>query len=329
MNPFRSMTLMVLMFFVQIFISSGYAFSKERDNPLVRRDRPFSIHFLTKDIGWVVGDRGLVFKTADGGESWQSLKMNSRYSFKDITFIDGYGWIVGEEGVILHTNDWGNNWNIQETDAKMSLMCVFFLNKSKGFVVGADGTILATDNGGSSWKTISLDWMGLLPETVLERGICSINLYDIFFVDKSKGWIVGDFGTVLYTFDGGDNWKILQVGQFPHLFSVYFKNSLEGLAIGQNGLFLKTHDGGNKWEKVSLGTEKSLFNIDIMGDYAVVVGDKGTLFQSKDGGETWTKVNLKMRGPYPWLVDVAIVPSLSSGKAIYIGKGIMGIMTIS
>ena len=99
MNPFRSMTLMVLMFFVQICISSGYAFSKERDNPLVRRDRPFAIHFLTKDIGWVVGDRGLVFKTADGGESWQSLKMNSRYSFKDITFIDGYGWIVGEEGV--------------------------------------------------------------------------------------------------------------------------------------------------------------------------------------------------------------------------------------
>jgi photosystem II stability/assembly factor-like uncharacterized protein len=318
---FINTVVLLLAFLGLIFINSGYAIPKGKDSLLGRRDKPFSIHFVDKDSGWIVGDCGLVFKTRDRGESWQKVNMDPSYSLKDVMFIGEHGWTVGEEGLILHTTDGGNNWSIQKSESETFLMRVFFLDKSKGFIVGSYGTVLRTDDGGSSWKTVSLDWMELLPETFIEHGIFTLNLYDIFFIDKSKGWIVGDFGSVLYTSDGGDSWEMLRVGSFPHNFSVYFKNNLEGFVTGQNGLFLKTKDGGRKWEKVSLGTTKGLFNMDFRGNYGAIVGFAGCLYISNDEGKTWNPVRLKMRPPFPWLVDVAIIPSETSGGLIYVGKG--------
>ena len=28
----------------------------------------------------------------------------------------------------------------------------------------------------------------------------------VFFFDENEGWTVGNFGTILYTFDGGETW---------------------------------------------------------------------------------------------------------------------------
>ncbi|MDY6863882.1 MAG: YCF48-related protein [Thermodesulfobacteriota bacterium] len=328
MKSFNRTIVLSLVFLWPFFSISKYAISSEESYKLVRRDKPFAVHFLDEKKGWIVGDRGLVLKTTDGAESWQRIDMITGGSFKDITFINKDGWIVGEEGLILHTTDGGNNWRKQEANTEIFLMKVFFLDKSKGFVVGSEGTILRTENGGASWRQVPLDWIGLLPETLLERGTTTLNLYDIFFIDKVRGWAVGDFGTVIYTSDGGDNWEVLQIGLFPHFFTVYFRNGLEGLAAGQNGLFLRTEDGGRHWKNVSMLTKESLYRIHISGDYGVIVGDHGSVFQSNNSGETWTKVNLNMNPPLPWFVDAFIIPSKSNGKVVFIGKGIIKNITI-
>ena len=296
---------------------------------LSRRDKPFSIQFIDEKRGWIVGDRGLALKTTDGGINWQSVDVISKGALKDITFIGDQGWIVGENGLILHTSNRGKAWKKVDTLSGSFLMGVSFINQSKGFSVGAGGVLLKTEDSGNSWNTVPFDWMALIPESLVEKGVISLNLYDIFFFDKTRGWIVGDWGTVLYTSDGGDQWKLLHIGSYAHFFSVYFRNPSEGWVVGQNGLFLETRDGGSHWRHVPLNTEESLYRIDLKGDYGIIVGDHGTILKTNDEGKTWKKVDMNMKPPLPWMVDAFILPSNSRAKVVCIGKGIIKNINIS
>lgn len=60
------------------------------------------------------------------------------------------GWIVGEKGVILHTTDGGTTWTAQASGTSNWLFSVRFINDKTGWAVGDNGTILKTTSGGST-----------------------------------------------------------------------------------------------------------------------------------------------------------------------------------
>lgn len=287
------------------------------------RDKPYGIHFIDNSRGWIVGDMGLAATTGDGGENWRRVTISGEEPFKDIFFVGEAGWIVGDGGLILHSANGGKSWDKQNSGVSGALLKVFFLNQDKGFTVGTDGTMLKTDNGGSSWEVVPLDWMKFLPSDLIEKGVVSINLYDIFFSDESSGWVVGDNGAVLHTSDGGKLWSISKIGSFPALYSIFFKNNKEGWAVGQNGFFLKTGDGGRSWKNSSVITEENLYRIAFRGDYGVIMGDHGVIIKTNDGGTTWQNDALHLSPPLPWLADAVILPKAQSAKVIGIGKGVI------
>ena len=178
----RGKGMVLLLFLVGTFFASVCIASNQGDFRLTPRDKPFGIHFIDGTRGWIVGDMGLALMTTDRGENWQRVTI-SEETFKDIFFIGEKGWIVGDGGLILHTDDGGKSWNRQSSNTRTSLVSVFFIDTDKGFTVGADGTILKTGNGGSSWEIVSLDWMGFLPEALIENGVISVNLYAVFFIN--------------------------------------------------------------------------------------------------------------------------------------------------
>jgi len=290
---------------------------------LNRRDLAFSVHFIDDKNGWVVGDCGLALKTTDGGEGWQRVTIINKI-FKDIFFVGEKGWIVGEMGLIFHTEDGGKSWKKQISNVGTSLMSLYFLDVDKGITVGADGTMLRTEDGGVSWEVIPFDWMSVLTEDLLERGYVSVNLYHTYFLDENCGWIVGDYGTILNTRDGGKEWAVSHIGYFPALFSVSFKSDMEGFAVGQNGFCLKTGNGGKSWETFTVKTENSLYKIKMDNDLGVIVGDKGTMFQTDDGGKIWGEIDTlhDFPPPYPWLTDAWIF-SGSSKKILSVGKSVI------
>ena len=63
-----------------------------------------------------------------------------------------HGWIVGDKGVILQTTNGGSRWRHQSGGAEFSdLYSVFFLNEHFGATVGTSGVILYTTDGGRHW----------------------------------------------------------------------------------------------------------------------------------------------------------------------------------
>ena len=332
----------VLSFFsIVLFGGAGLASSAD-SYQVSRRDKAFGVHFIDEKSGWVVGDNGLSLKTADGGDSWQRIKVSDE-TLNDVFFVGERGWIVGGSRLILHTDDGGKSWKNQLESPRQStektpmpldgtcpgvegpsksLMKVFFVDQDKGFTVGADGTILMTKNGGIDWEDVSLDCLAILPEELLMNGIVSINLYDILFVSSDSGWVVGDSGAILHSEDGGRQWQVKNIGLLPPLFSISFKNEKVGWAVGQNGFSLKTEDGGETWEKIILEKVNSLYEIRISDNYGVIVGDQATLLKSTDGGIQWNKIGTRLPPPFPWFSGAWIFPS-NSAKVLSIGKGII------
>src|SRR4029079_18808111 len=97
-------------------------------------------------------------------------------------------------------------------------------------VSGYAGKILRTEDGGYTW-------------TLIPSGSDKA-LYAMRFVDRNKGWIVGQEGLILHTEDGGKTWSPQASHANVYLFSVEFVNDQEGWAVGDKATFLHTLDGG-------------------------------------------------------------------------------------
>ena len=286
------------------------------------RDKAVGVHFTDENKGYIVGNDGLLLVTSDGGITWERTKF-SEDSYNDVFFVGEKGWIVCEGGLIHYSTDGGKSWRRQTTNIKKSLLSVFFVNENKGFAVGGDGVILKTEDAGSSWNLVDIDWTAMIPEELLELGVVSINLYEVFFQNETLGFIVGDSGTILRTTDGGTDWGLVHMADVPPIFSIGFKNDKEGFTVGHHGFFLKTENGGSSWERLKIDTENNLYKISFLGDYGVIVGDQATQFTSIDGGRTWVKSPNNLPPPYPWFADVCIVPSANAANIVSVGKSII------
>jgi photosystem II stability/assembly factor-like uncharacterized protein len=62
---------------------------------------------------WGTSSRGRLFKTVDGGESWESLRIDERAYPQDLCFLDSdVGWVLADSGsarqletYLFHTSD--------------------------------------------------------------------------------------------------------------------------------------------------------------------------------------------------------------------------------
>lgn len=77
----------------------------------------------------------------------------------------------------------------------------------------------------------------------------SWTLTGIWFVDSSRGWAVGDRGTILTTNDGGANWRLQQCVTDVSFEDVVFVDPDHGWIVGDAGMILRTSDGGDTWQE--------------------------------------------------------------------------------
>ncbi|MBI4535042.1 MAG: T9SS type A sorting domain-containing protein [Ignavibacteriae bacterium] len=100
---------------------------------------------------WCVNQYG-VFRTMDGGASWQHIFHDTPLSYKSsITFVNpSHGWIAGSGGLVMHTTDGGVSWQQQTSGTNEQLQCIRFADLQRGWAVGL-GIMIRTTNGGQMW----------------------------------------------------------------------------------------------------------------------------------------------------------------------------------
>ncbi len=244
-----------------------------------------SVYFTDLNIGYVVGDSGIILKTSDGGNQWATIPSGTTNDLKSISFPSTTtGYAVGGNGTILKTFDGGATWAVQTSGTNAQLIFVHFPVQDTGYIAGWN-CLLKTTNGGSSWIKIDSVWY---PESV-------------FFIDANIGYTVGDdswagWGNIVRkTVDGGINWTNQTVG-FDLLTSLYFIDEMTGYAVGSviagaGGSVHKTTDGGITWtsQDIFLSPRSVFFpNADTgyIAGYSIGL-DHGAIFKTTDGGITW------------------------------------------
>jgi photosystem II stability/assembly factor-like uncharacterized protein len=188
----------------------------------------YSIQFIDKDTGYIVGDRGLILTTRNGGESWREQYSGTDAQLFHLSIQGKRGWVVGTGGKILHTDDGGRNWYPQRSGVPDDLNRVYFVDDKVGLITGDHGVLLRSANSGATWERVSLDGV--------QEG-----LFGVSFSDKRTGWIVGYGGRIIRTADGGLHWVDQESATHVDLFAVSFYKG-RGYAIGRDGLVMRYYE---------------------------------------------------------------------------------------
>lgn len=96
---------------------------------------------------YTCGYQGSIFKTTDGGRSWQQLRNGNDlgkplYHLQDILFTDAtHGYAVGENGLVIHTDDGGSHWMEFDRFTTAHLRCIVRCPNGDLLVCGDEGNL--------------------------------------------------------------------------------------------------------------------------------------------------------------------------------------------
>ena len=246
---------------------------------------PEIYYFINRTFGWAVAQDNppRIFKTENGGETWNVQESPSSWGFaylSDIYFWNAsHGWITGANG-IMGTLDGGETWFHLLKNPRVGN--IVFVNSSHGWALQKDGSskIYHTTNGGLNWTD--------LPNPT------TYQLNDLTFVNDTLGWVVGDAGNILFTTDGGLSWHHQRSNVTFDLTNIQFIDEDHGWVASNNHYppaILKTIDGESWTTKTFKGAPQYSSNgIDSMSFLNMTNGwatAQYSLWRTTDGGENW------------------------------------------
>jgi photosystem II stability/assembly factor-like uncharacterized protein len=214
---------------------------------------------------------------------------------------------VGQRGHILTSDDAGRTWQQASVPVSSDLLAVHFPTADAGWAVGHDGVVLNSTDGGRTWQR-QLDGrtLGDVLTSAYTQGAdakwyaeakrfaaqgAENPLLDVCFLDAKNGYVVGAFGLVLRTADGGRSWTpLLHLADNPKALHLYAVRRIgDGLFIaGEQGTLLKWD--GNRFAALASPYAGTLFGL-VGNERAVLAhGLRGNVVRSIDGGRSWSAV---------------------------------------
>lgn len=243
-----------------------------------------------------VGERGHIIYSDDDGRSWVQAEVPVSVTLTAIDFgTTTDGWVVGHSGVVLHSSDAGESWTIQ-LDGIRAFELAIEAKEERIEVLEAElEDAPEEDREDLEW---ALDDVYFTLENMKsDMDIGPVNpLLDVWFENADHGFVIGAYGMIFRTTDGGESWRDWsdQVAN-P---SGYHLNGITdvtggGLVIvGEAGLILVSTDNGDTWEAQESPYTGSLFGVIGTGNVNEILtyGLRGNIFLSTDLGRSWSTI---------------------------------------
>jgi photosystem II stability/assembly factor-like uncharacterized protein len=217
-----------------------------------------------------------LYKTTDGGQTWQPAAYSGKY-IKGLCALD----IVKEE--YINHGEIGYKYH------------VFGVGR-----VGSPANLIVSHDAGKSFKSMDMSTY------------CSA-LYDIKMFNKKEGVacasttedIENSHACILLTADGGETWKKVFESKRPFEISwkAFFPSRKVGYATIQHynpdttvvtQHFIKTTNGGRKWKehKLCKDYKSRSFGVGFIDEKNGFIGTMNSGYQTKNGGRKWKKIDM-------------------------------------
>ncbi len=303
--------------------------------PIFENQRAYSIGALTiapsdKNILWVgtgegdprnsVGYGWGVYKSTDGGASWEHLGLKKTERIKrivvdptnpDVACVCALGkeWGANPERGVFKTTDGGKTWDkILYIDEDTGCADIAMENENPRIMYagmwtfrrrpwrfddgGKNTAIYKTTDGGANWKKI----MNGLPETDMARPGIHIAQSDpdiVYLMTEFEGG-----GTAFRSEDKGENW--IMVNDDPNInFRPFYYSDVRvdpqnpNILFSISGRLSRSKDNGKTWERIATtvhGDHQALW-IDPQNPEYILNGSDGGFQRSFDRGDNWEIIN--------------------------------------
>lgn len=223
------------------------------------------------------GNDNKIFKTLDGGNTWQTLVCEG--TVERVFFVTPDIGYVAIRNDILKTVDGGITW-ISTSKVHVipsNITSMFFLNENTGYAYREHNAMMSTTDGGKTWKTTNL----------------SDQINSIYFTDFNTGYASGEHGALYRTTDAGNSWEWIGISARIYAYdlnSIYFLSNTTGFAVGHRGRILKTTDGGNSWQPYAF-TYDAIGSLEFpSNDVAYAIAGRN-IWKTRDKGVSWKSVS--------------------------------------
>ena len=229
------------------------------------------------------GDANIVYKSSDGGQTWQDISEGLPKPVKDdygvgrnVSFANDSGLYFAVGNGIYHNkpNATAPFWTKEIFPDEHSSITP---GKTGIFAYNYDGHFLQKINGTSKWSPIYANFQQKRVRSVFESAAGSI-------------FIGSDYGLFKST-NSGKTWKRVYTGG-----GVFYLVESTGVLMAISGIgIIRSTDDGENWDLV-VNEERRGFGVEsIKGGFAVIydktASDTRRVRTSYDGGKTWQSID--------------------------------------
>ena len=248
---------------------------------------------------------------------------------------------VGERGTVLLSDDHGLRWRQASVPVQVTLTQVRFVDAQQGWATGHMGTVLRTDDGGQHWRKLldgvavarlmaasaqaSGDAAAIAQAQALQQEGPDKPFFDLVFTDAQRGVVVGAYGLMLATQDGGQTWQPVATPaanpQGLHLYGVCAAGA-RLMVVGEQGLLMHSADGGVSFSALPSPYKGSFLGLlQTHGGELIAHGLRGSVYRASADAQAWQRVDsgttatLTPRSALLWPSATSSLP-LSAGWAL-------------
>ncbi len=279
----------------------------------------YSVSAVNENVAWACGAGGVVIRTTNGGQTWQTVTAPRAVDAYVIWALSADKAFVGTSGTtdakIHMTTNGGQTWTDVYTIAGGFLNVIRFIDQNNGWAesdpVGGNWILLKTTNGGSTWTS-----MATIPQAGSEYG------WNNSGWDKSGYmWFGTNNSRIYYSTNNGSTWSFAPTTS-ANSYAVAFDSYQRGLSGFASGVLNKSTNGGASWSAITSPTSSDVTGIATtdMNEFFVSAG--GTVWKTTDGGNNWTM----SYGGTGSIYHLSIVPTVTEAPAAGWAVGASGLV---
>ena len=247
-----------------------------------------------------VGERGHIVYSDDNGQSWSQAEVPVITTLTSVYFPSkDQGWAVGHDGLIIHSDNGGETWQRQFDGFQANKKV---LESIEEHVADLEEQMDATTD---DVEREELEYVLEEVRFALDDARYDVEdnatkpLLDVWFQDDRTGFVLGAYGFLFKTNNGGRTWenwalKTENPNRF-HLNAITQASNGDLFIAGEAGLLLQSTDQGESWQQLESPYQGSYFGVIPVGNQGNVIafGLRGHAFSSVANGRSWEEIAIE------------------------------------